>query len=388
MVLDTNQLVEIITEKINTIVVITNPFGETVYVSQSVKRILGYEADELMGSQWWQVTRQDDSAASEMLHLFRESVKQKCLDELSTERMLLSKNNQPKWISWNTSFDGNGNVISVGYDITNRKKNEKKLARSVNLLKNKNKEITDSLNYARSIQQSILPNKDVLKPFFKQAGIYYQPKDIVSGDFYFIYEFEERLYIACIDCTGHGVPGALMTILANNLLKNVIKHQQITEPSMILHALDALLYDEFNNNKSVKRSDGMDISLVVLDYKNRVLQFAGAHHSLIYRTKNSGDLVELKGNRYPIGLFHDVQKVFETYVILYSPGDSFYLFTDGITDQFGGDKDKKFTKKRVLDLLHSETENGKIEMLLNQHMENWRGGKEQTDDMLFMFFEL
>lgn len=386
MVINSNKLVEIITEKINTIVIVINPKGELTYISQSVERILGYKPEELLGEYWWKVTRKDNSSAYLMLENFKELVRENRIDELSTERLLFDINQEKKWILWDSSLDEEGNVVSVGYDITNRKINEKRLSKTVTLLKNKNKEIIDSLNYAQSIQYSILPNSGMLANYFSEYFVTYIPKDIVSGDFYFFYEFNGLLFLACIDCTGHGVPGALMTVLANNLLKSVIKHHELSDPSEILHVLDQLLYDEFNRNNKIQRADGMDISLCVFDFQRNSLKFAGAHHSvLIYRNSEEN---EIKGNRFPIGLYHDVEKKFETHEWTFQKGDRFFLFTDGITDQFGSVKDKKFTKKKLKESLNSTQDLEHIKSDSMSKFFNWKFKTEQTDDVLLIGLEI
>jgi PAS domain S-box-containing protein len=387
MVIESSKLVEIITSKIKTIVIIINPEGELLYVSQSVKRILGYEPIDLLGAHWWQATRKDESSAFKMIEQFKEAVKHNRIDELSTERLLFDADNNKVWILWNSSLDEDGNVISVGYDITNRKINEERLSQTVKLLKNTNKEMVASLNYAQTIQHSILPNSSLLGDYFSNYFVTFKPKDIVSGDFYFFYELDGLLFVACIDCTGHGVPGALMTILANNLLKSVIKHHHYTNPAGVLHALDQLLYDEFNRNNKVKRADGMDISLCVFNFKTNTLQFAGAHHSLLVYKSKSKKEIELKGNRYPIGLYHDVEKNFESQKVIFEKGDRFFLFTDGTTDQFGGENDKKFTKKRLKEQLFQDENLLVVQQEYEFTFDAWRGKCEQTDDILLIGLE-
>ena len=389
MLIQAESLVDIITQNLNTIVIVINRRGELVYISASVERILGYKPEELLGEYWWRATRRDEHSALEMLETFKDSVRGNRIEELSTERLLFDAEQNKKWILWNSSFDEQGNVVSVGYDITNRKKNEQRLKRSINLLKNRNKEIFDSLNYAQSIQHSILPNPQFYKQQFGDGFLIYRPKDIVSGDFYWYYEKDGLLFVACIDCTGHGVPGALMTILANNLLKSTVKHQQLSDPSEILHALDILLYDEFNRNAKVKRSDGMDISLCIFDTRQRVLRFSGALHSIFVQRKLTGELAEYKGKRYPIGLYHDVVKCFETETISLEKGDRVFLFTDGITDQFGGDLEKKFTKRRFRESLLEKTGTmGETGRNIEDHLAEWKGKTEQTDDILVIGLEM
>lgn len=387
-----NNLVEIISQNSNTIVIVINRNGELTYISNSVEKILGYQPEELLGEYWWKATRKDENSALNMLENFKSLVKENKIEDLSTERLLFDSNGNKKWILWNSSFDNEGNVISVGYDITKRKINERRLQRSNKLLRNKNNEILDSLNYARSIQNSILPQTNFYEKYFSDGFLYYQAKDIVSGDFYWCYEFNELVYIACIDCTGHGVPGALMTILANNLLKNVIKHQQLEDPAKILHAIDELLYEEFNKEAKIKRSDGMDLSLCVFDFNSNKLSFAGALQSLYYLNKLTGKLSELKGKRYPIGLYHDVEKTFVTESVSFQKGDKFFLTTDGYVDQFGGEKNlilgKKFTKKRLKDLLLEESNMKDIHKILKLKFESWKGKLEQTDDILMIGLEI
>lgn len=386
MVVSSNKLVEIITSKINTIVIVINPKGELIYISQSVERILGYQPEELLGEYWWKATRKDDFSAYKMLENFKELVKENRIEELSTERLLFDVNHNKKWILWDSSLDDEGNVVSVGYDITNRKINEKRLSRTVKQLRSKNKEIIDSLNYAQTIQHSILPSSKTLEHFFSNYFVTYLPKDIVSGDFYFFYEFIDLLFVACIDCTGHGVPGALMTVLANNLLKSVIKHQMLSDPAEILHALDSLLFDEFNRNNKIQRADGMDIALCVFDFQTHTLNFAGANQSLqIYSAEEE---IEIKGNRFPIGLYHDVDKKFETHSFEFQKGDRFFLFTDGIVDQFGGEKDKKFTKKRLKESLQTSENLLKIQDECNSKFISWKNKNEQTDDVLLIGLEI
>lgn len=389
MVIQAESLVEIITQNINTIVIVINRRGELVYVSSSVERILGYRPEELLGEYWWRATRKDEHSALEMLETFKDCVLGNRIEELSAERLLFDADHNKKWILWNSSFDEYGNVVSVGYDITNRKKNEQRLRRSVNLLKNRNKEIFDSLNYAQSIQHSILPNPQFFRQQFHDGFLVYRPKDIVSGDFYWYYEKEELSYVACIDCTGHGVPGALMTILANNLLKSIVKHQYLQDPAEILHALDILLYDEFNRNAKVKRSDGMDISLCVFDRENKNMRFSGALHSLFVQQGKSGELKEYKGKRYPIGLYHDVVKRFETEEISLETGDRVFMFTDGIVDQFGGASEKKLTKKRFRDTLPAPCiPMEEVRILIEAMFLDWKGKYEQTDDVLVIGLEI
>jgi PAS domain S-box-containing protein len=384
---DLNNIFEIITQNLNSLVIIINKDGELIYISKSVKSILGFDPEELLGDSWWKATRKDTNSAIEMFEYFKELVKTNQVEKLSTERILYDSLGNKKWILWSSSNDKDGNVVSVGYDISKRKQNEKKLKKSNTLLKAKNTEIIDSLNYAQTIQYSILPNLDLFKQYFAAIHVIFEPKDIVSGDFYWYYEHKGLLFVACIDCTGHGVPGALMTILTSNLLKNVIKHLNLTNPSEILEALDQSLFEEFNRNKKIQRADGMDISLCVFDFSLNKVDFSGAFHSLLVKSVDSREIIEYKGKRFPIGLYHDIDKSFETLPINFKKGDQFFLFSDGIVDQFGGKNDKKFTKKRFKELLQSSKFKD-LDKEIRATMIKWKGNNEQTDDIVFIGIEI
>ncbi|MES2589583.1 MAG: SpoIIE family protein phosphatase [Bacteroidota bacterium] len=295
-------------------------------------------------------------------------------------------NSKKKWILWNSSIDENGNVVSVGYDITSRKKNEAKLRKANLLLERKNKEILDSLKYAQSIQHAFLPSKTFFEDKFTNGFVFYLPKDFVSGDFYWAYEFEDLYFVACIDCTGHGVPGALMTILANSMLKNVVKHQKLKDPAEILFALDVLLYEEFNKNNKMKRSDGMDISLCVFNFEERKISFSGANQSLFFK-RNERVIQEFKGQRFPIGLYHDVEKKFLTQEISFEKGDKVFMLSDGFLDQFGGDKNKKFTKKNFVKMVEKSQSMSEMKHNIDVDFINWKGVNEQTDDVLVLGLE-
>jgi serine phosphatase RsbU (regulator of sigma subunit) len=248
------------------------------------------------------------------------------------------------------------------------------------LLKDKNKELVDSISYSQRIQQAILPRLSLLQSTFKEAFVLYKPKDIISGDFYWYYERNNLVYVAAIDCTGHGVPGALMTILANSLMKNIVR-QNIFDPGIILKKLDEYLYEELNLNRENKTPDGMDISLCVFDFEQNTLQFAGAFRPLVLIRDN--EFFEFRGARYPIGFYDNIDKNFETTEIHLQKGDSFYLFSDGYVDQFGGEKQKKFNKKAFRNLLLDiqylslEEQEGYLEYVFN----NWKQQEEQTDDV-------
>ena len=245
------------------------------------------------------------------------------------------------------------------------------------------REIKDSINYAKRIQDSILPAYKMISESFAKSFIFYRPKDIVCGDFYWYAKQGEDILIAVFDCTGHGVPGALMTVIGNSLLNQIVASSDTTNPAKILEHLDKKLHDTLKQHGNIVTNDGMDA--VVCRYRpaKKELTFAGAKRPL-YMFK-AGELLEIKGNKSPIGSFgHEFDKQFTVHRFNINPGDSIYLFSDGVQDQFGGGDGKKFLVKRFRDLLVNSqnltmNEQGKQ---IDKVLSNWQGKHDQTDDML------
>jgi PAS domain S-box-containing protein len=370
-----------ILEQLDTLVVVINQQGKIQYVNPSVSKILGYEPTQLLGQNWISTTSQSREEVLEIkentISLLKANPQQ---NSFSVERKVKHVNGIIKWILWNLSLSPENTIVGIGQDITERKLAEQKTLTINALLKDKNKELVDSISYSQRIQQAILPRLSLLQSTFKEAFVLYKPKDIISGDFYWYYERNNLVYVAAIDCTGHGVPGALMTILANSLMKNIVR-QNIFDPGIILKKLDEYLYEELNLNRENKTPDGMDISLCVFDFEQNTLQFAGAFRPLVLIRDN--EFFEFRGARYPIGFYDNIDKNFETTEIHLQKGDSFYLFSDGYVDQFGGEKQKKFNKKAFRNLLLDiqylslEEQEGYLEYVFN----NWKQQEEQTDDV-------
>ncbi len=247
------------------------------------------------------------------------------------------------------------------------------------------KEIRDSINYAKRIQESILPADEMINKVFGDSFIFYRPKDIVCGDFYWFAQRGDEAVIAAVDCTGHGVPGALMTVIGNSILNQVFAGNETTDPAGILMHLDKKLLETFQQHGNVSTNDGMDAAIVRYRINKREISFAGAKRPL-YIFKNA-ELIELKGNKSPIGSFnHNFDKLFTTQKMIMNPGDTIYLFSDGLQDQFGGDGGKKFMIKRFRDLLVNIQPLSMREQLkrLEKEMAIWQGKYEQTDDMLLV----
>ena len=375
-----------ILEQLNSLIVVVNRQGKVEYVSPSAKRILGFEPEQLMGEGWWNLTRDDEHERNDIRSLALRQLKQDSqLRGIPYERLLKTANGADRWILWNTSQGPMNTLVGIGHDITDRKKAEQQLLEKNRELEQHNKDMVDSIQYASRIQEAILPDVQRIKNAFKDAFVLYEPKDVVSGDYYFFHRRENKIFIAAVDCTGHGVPGALMSIIANGILKEVIVKKGIEEPSEILYALDDELFLALNKqNNEGATSDGMDVGLGVFDLDENTVTYSGAFRPMLL-LRNNG-FIEFEPNRFPIGFYGDVEKRFVSKKLALQEDDLFYFFTDGYCDQFGGELKKKFNRKRFKELLLSarEMEMEEQESFLQYALLNWRQEEPQMDDILVM----
>ncbi|MCB0401524.1 MAG: tetratricopeptide repeat protein [Flavobacteriales bacterium] len=243
----------------------------------------------------------------------------------------------------------------------------------------KNKEIVDSINYARRIQSAILPSIERIRKTLPDSFVFYQPKDIVAGDFYWYKERQGKILIAVADCTGHGVPGAMVSVVCHNALNRAVNDFKLIEPAKILDKTAELVREAFElNQEEVK--DGMDISLCCFDLENKRLEYAGAINSLFFIRENK--LNEVKGDKQPIGQYAEI-KPFTNHVLDFNHGDKFYLFSDGYADQFGGVKGKKYMYRRFRDFMLklSDIDFSKQQAMLKKEFDHWKGNLEQLDDV-------
>ena len=249
-------------------------------------------------------------------------------------------------------------------------------------------QVTDSIIYAKRIQEAILPAPSQLTQNLPEHFILYKPKDIVSGDFYWMETLGEKTMVAAADCTGHGVPGAFMSIVGNNLLNRAVREAGLTEPALILDNVNKSLSETLNHDPESKVRDGMDLALVTLERGASSLQYAGAYNSL-YLVRD-GELLEFKSNKIPIGGYFENQEArYTNNVIETQPGDAVYIFSDGYADQFGGPKGKKLKygafKNMLIDI--QKMSMAEQNQFLDQTIEEWRGDLEQVDDILVIGFQ-
>ena len=247
------------------------------------------------------------------------------------------------------------------------------------------KQVTDSIHYAKRIQEAILPPNSLVKSILPQSFVLYKPKDIVSGDFYWIDQKDDWSYFAAVDCTGHGVPGAFMSIVGYNLLKDILKNTDSIEPSIIMDKMNDGVANTLHTNSSEKETkDGMDMTLCALNHNTLELHFAAAFNPL-YLIRNN-ELIQYKADKFPVGSFIGEKQSFTNNVIQLQKDDIIYIFSDGYADQFGGPKGKKFMAGNFRNLL-LEVSSEPIEKqknILDNNIETWRGNLEQVDDILII----
>ncbi len=277
-------------------------------------------------------------------------------------------------------------AILIGYFLfQNRKKNKiledknQEISTQKLIVETKNSEILDSINYAKRLQDAILPPLKLVKEYLSESFVYYQPKDIIAGDFYWMENINDYTLFAAADCTGHGVPGALVSVVCSNALNRTVKEFEVTEPGKILDKVRELVIETFEKSEN-KVNDGMDISLCAYNQKTKKMKWAGANNPLWIVRKN--EVIEIKPNKQPIGVI-EKPELFTTHTIQLEKGDTAYIFSDGYVDQFGGKKGKKYKSANFKELLLSiqnEPMKKQKEIIANT-FEKWKGSLEQIDDV-------
>lgn len=267
----------------------------------------------------------------------------------------------------------------------------KEVVEQKELLEIKNKDITDSIVYAKNIQNAFMPSYNELKGVFHDAFVYFKPRDIVSGDFYWVHRSDSIVQIACGDCTGHGVPGAFMSLIGSRILQDVSAEAAPNDPAQFLKQVNIELNEVFKQGTEVSTlNDGMDLALVSYDSTTRLLKYAGANRPIFVFHQNQ--LLEIKGDRRPIGgkLTNNVESNFSNHELYLNQGDIIYLFSDGITDQFGGPFGKKIKKKGfkswIENMAHKPIDEQRDE--LKDNFKKWRGALEQLDDIIVIAIQI
>lgn len=313
---------------------------------------------------------------------------------------------KPFWRTWWFILSSIGLVAGIIVIIVKqREKEQKKIqdylekeleARTSVVMKQKteielqNLEITDSINYAKRIQTSILPDFHKLREVFREAFLFFRPRDIVSGDFYWFDRIDDdRFMIVCADSTGHGVPGAFMSMIGSTLLQDIVARQKISKPSQVLTLLDSQIFSTLNRNIELGVSnDGMDLVVCEINVKTRHVRFSSAMRPVIMVL--GGESYYIKGNRLSVGGESVIEKYFDDQEYYLSEGDTIYMFSDGLPDQFGGSEGKKMKIARLRKLIEDVaglSMDGQYEVI-KKFYEEWKGDHEQVDDILLIGIRL
>jgi len=297
-----------------------------------------------------------------------------------------AENRRQKAISWSATGGAALMLILAGIsyrNYRNKRKANEVITHQKQLVEEKNREITDSIQYALRIQTAILPPQKIIRQYLGNSFVLYKPKDIVAGDFYWMETIGDLVLFAACDCTGHGVPGAMVSVVCHNALNRSVREFGLRKPNAILNKTSEIVIENFaTSEENIK--DGMDISLCALNTKTKTLQWAGANNPLWLM--QNGNLIETKADKQPIGM-HDHSKPFTNHEFALQTGDSIYIFSDGFADQFGGETgEKKLTKKRFKELLISIQDKTMDEQgnVLEKFILDYRKNVEQIDDILVM----
>jgi PAS domain S-box-containing protein len=396
------------------IISILNDKGVIQYQSPSSERLLGYDPEALVGQSIFELIHAED-------HALMGNVLQQRGTFFFSFRM---QHHDGSWMF----FDSAGTnmlqdpvikgIVLNSRDITDRKREEERtkqkemaamrlnaekeaserekavieeknrqLGEAFEKIDHQNKEIHDSINYAFRIQKAMLPEPSLIKHHLPDSFVFWRPKDIVSGDFYWYAKMENYSLLAAADCTGHGVPGAFMTMIGNTLLNQVVKQQSVLMPDEILNQLHMAVRRALKQDETGSTSrDGMDISFLVIDHTKQEAHWSGANNPLIQI--RGAEQFEFKPDKQSIGgLQTEEKRVFQRQLITTKPGDIFYVYSDGFQDQFGGDKGRKYMTKRFKEFLQTlSTQPIDIQpKLLDAEITAWIGDKyEQLDDILVL----
>ena len=362
--------------------------GIFTYINKRIFVLTEYLSSELIGKHFSILIAPEWQA--KVRYSYQEQIKNK-VPEMMMEFMIHTRSGKEKWVEQIVIMQTDKDIVKgfqcIVRDVTERKKVSLLLAEQKQIIEQKNKDILDSINYAKRIQEAIFPPEELVKELLPQSFVLFKPKDIISGDFYWVEKFNDKTFIAAADCTGHGVPGALMSIIGYNLLSKSINEHGYTKPDEILNELSNGINKTLRQNaENYGVKDTMDIALCSINRLTNTLEYAGAYNSL-YLIRNN-KLIKIPADRFPIGVFlsGELQK-FTNHEIALEKGDTIYLFSDGYADQFGGPKGKKLKYKGFEEILlamqHLPINEQKH--LLDKTIEEWKWmSEDQTDDILII----
>jgi len=356
-----------------------NPEGKIFYINPVITLYTGKTPAELLGKRI-QETGLSEQIIYQWAQLLHNAISANKIIKIEMSFPSLSGN---RIMQVNAIPEQNDNkeiesVLIVAHDITEIKEAEEEIL-SIN------RKITESINYAKRIQSAILPDTATIQKVLPNSFIYYRPRDVVSGDFPWFLQKGNDIYIAAVDCTGHGVPGALISLIGYFILNDVVNTQNTTDVGQILDLLNEGVTRTLRQDVNATTRDGMDIALCKINLVSHKVQYAGAHRPLYYVI--NGELQVYKGDKFPIGGGQIRNRTgFSSYEFTVSKGDSVYLFSDGLSDQFGGPDNKKFSPRQIRDIIaqHHDKPISEIRRIFDSAFETWRNGHLQTDDVLLI----
>lgn len=377
----------LVASKTDSVIIITDDLGKIEWVNKSFERLTGYSLIEVAGKKPGHIL-QGPNTNQETVQFIREKLQEQVA--FTAELINYSKTGREFWLSLNISpvYDDKKvlkNFIGVEQDISERKLLEEEIILQRNELQQTNKELIDSINYAERIQKAILVGEQALKINLPESFIFFQPKDRVSGDFYWIGRDGNYLVVIAADCTGHGVPGAMLSMIGTSLLNKIVYEDNCYMPGDVIKRLNTLFYRQLNLKDTPLR-DGMDASALTIDFENNKIYFCGARNSGYMI--NSTEIVELKAQRDSVGENEYIE--FVSIEVPFQKGNMYYLFSDGFKDQFGGPEEKKLTSKRFKEILFNASSMpiNVQQSFITEKLSLWRGDLPQTDDLLIIGLKL
>lgn len=370
-----------LSENSSDIIIRIDIFNRCTYINPVIRDYTGVNKESYIGKPL-NNTEMDESVITGLKTLLNETAGTR-LKKISEIVFPTPSGSRVMQVNAIPEFNENGeseSVLFVCHDITEAKSREE-------LIRKKNKSISDSINYAYNIQSALMPTEESLRRLLPNSFMFYKPKDVVSGDYPWLVKHGNSIYVGAMDCTGHGVPGAMMSIIGFFLQDSIINKEEELNAGQVLNMLHKSVVDKLKQAEpDSKINDGMDAAFCRINAVTRELDFSGAHRSLYHVSNNA--VTEIKGDRWPVGSTqYRNRKEFTNHTITYNNGDAFYFMTDGYTDQFGGPRGKdKFTSERVGRLIRENTHLSIFQMgnLFKNMFEEWKGSVNQTDDILII----
>ena len=357
--------------------------GKTIWVNQGYSRLYGYTLDDLQQNESLGLSAKDPIDIKSIIRTW-DYEKQ----SISLESEIRNKWKIKLWVQTTLSpiYDDQNmeisQIVAIDSNITMQKKAQQDIIKM-------NDEITASITYAKHIQDAMLSPREILQKHYPDSFCYYKPRSIVSGDFYWMTEENGRIIIACADSTGHGVPGAFLSLIGISFINKIVNERGIVQPAIILNRLRTNVISHLHQSQSeLLAGDGMDMAIVSIDKKNNIMEFAGAMNPMYIIRDNR--IIELKPDRMPVGYYDNEDRSFSASKVALKHGDQLYLFTDGYYDQFGGSEGLKMKSNKFKEILLKccrKSSEEQIEILDNELIA-WKGKYEQVDDILVMGIQI